>query len=375
MATPNPATTEWVPIWSPMNAGPTGPQGPQGPAGPTGPTGPASTVPGPTGPQGPKGDTGNTGPTGPASTVPGPQGPQGNTGPQGPQGIQGIQGDVGPTGPAGTDNPTHVVGPASATDNAIARFDLTTGKKIKNSPIASVSDAGGLTGALGGVTITDTRPAVVLVTPGTVTKARFCSNVGGTSLISANVTFDGGNRNLDDITLPGIEWNLYQGQVQMLVGTAGANPRTFTVAFAIRVDGSIIERYRTTPLGEWIAVPYSQSNYATNSAAVWTVDSADQAVLAYTLIGKTMILSFYLNTTSIGTPAPTELRITIPGGFIAAKSMQASARLFDGSWVSGICVVVNGTNYIGIQKIASGAWTANSVNNIYVTGQIAFEIQ
>jgi hypothetical protein len=44
-----------------------------------------------------------------------------------------------------------VVGPASATDNAIARFDQTTGKLIQNS-VVTVSDTGGIAGA---TTITD----------------------------------------------------------------------------------------------------------------------------------------------------------------------------------------------------------------------------
>jgi len=39
-----------------------------------------------------------------------------------------------------------VVGPASATDNAIARFDTTTGKLIQNS-VVTVSDTGGIAGA------------------------------------------------------------------------------------------------------------------------------------------------------------------------------------------------------------------------------------
>lgn len=38
-----------------------------------------------------------------------------------------------------------VVGPASATDNAVARFDSTTGKLIQNS-IVAISDAGAITG-------------------------------------------------------------------------------------------------------------------------------------------------------------------------------------------------------------------------------------
>lgn len=84
MAFPDPATTEWVPIWNPQSAGPVGPQGPQGAVGPAGATGPA----GPTGAAGPQGPTGATGSQGP-------QGVQGPAGPQGPQGIQGIQGPAG----------------------------------------------------------------------------------------------------------------------------------------------------------------------------------------------------------------------------------------------------------------------------------------
>jgi hypothetical protein len=148
MAGPNPATTEWVPIWNPMSAGPVGPQGPQGIEGPTGPIGPT----GPTGNTGPQGPTGDTGPQGPIGNTgitgsQGPKGDKGDTGSQGPQGIQGIQGPQGPigntgaTGPAGTDNPTHVVGPASVVDNAIARYDLTTGKLIQSS-LASIDDSG-----------------------------------------------------------------------------------------------------------------------------------------------------------------------------------------------------------------------------------------
>jgi len=52
MAIPDPNTTDWVPIWNPLSAGPVGPAGPIGATGPAGPTGP----PGPTGPTGPAPD-------------------------------------------------------------------------------------------------------------------------------------------------------------------------------------------------------------------------------------------------------------------------------------------------------------------------------
>ena len=54
----------------------------------------------------------------------------------------------GPQGPAGTITGTgtgDVVGPASATDNALARFDTTTGKLIQNGALV-LDDNGNLTG-------------------------------------------------------------------------------------------------------------------------------------------------------------------------------------------------------------------------------------
>jgi hypothetical protein len=44
MDIPDPATTEWVPIWNPLTQGPVGPQGPQGETGEIGPAGPSSSV-------------------------------------------------------------------------------------------------------------------------------------------------------------------------------------------------------------------------------------------------------------------------------------------------------------------------------------------
>jgi hypothetical protein len=135
------------------NVGPTGPQGVQGIQGATGdvgPTGPTG-VAGPTGPTGAQGIQGEVGPTGPT----GAQGVQGNVGPTGPTGAQGIQGDVGPTGAVGPTGPTgstgaagatgptgpgNVVGPGTSTDNAVVRFDGTTGQLVQNSNVTIDDD-------------------------------------------------------------------------------------------------------------------------------------------------------------------------------------------------------------------------------------------
>jgi hypothetical protein len=77
-----------------------------------------------------------------------------------------------------------VVGPASATDNALARFDLTTGKLIQNS-VGILSDAG----ALSGLTGLTSSGSITLssLTSGRVTYA----TTGGLLTDSANLKFNG----------------------------------------------------------------------------------------------------------------------------------------------------------------------------------------
>lgn len=60
------------------------------------------------------------------------------------QGPEGAQGPAGATGPAGTSGGGDVVGPASSTDNAIVRFDSTTGKLLQDSSVF-IDDSGNLT--------------------------------------------------------------------------------------------------------------------------------------------------------------------------------------------------------------------------------------
>jgi hypothetical protein len=136
------------PTGSVGDVGPTGPTGFIGDIGPTGPTGSAgfSTNTGATGPTGSIGDVGATGPTGSVGDV-GPTGPTGSVGDVGPTGPTGSVGDVGTTGPTGSvgdvgatgpTGPTgsgDVNGPVSSTDNAITRFDGTTGKLVQDSGV------------------------------------------------------------------------------------------------------------------------------------------------------------------------------------------------------------------------------------------------
>lgn len=399
MAGPNPATTEWVPIWNPVSTGPAGPTGPEGPTGPIGPTGPT----GPTGSQGPKGDTGTTGPVGPIgptgptgadSTVPGPTGPQGPigntgatgaTGSQGPQGVkgdtgsqgpigntgpQGIQGDPGPTGatgPAGTDNPTHVVGPASATTNAIPVFSSTTGKIIANTPVQITHNAG-------------TKPQIVMVDGAQISKQRLFAypTAPNNWYLGSNISLDAsGNWNADDTTLPTTHVQFSPlGLVNFWSSAAGPNPRTIFSTFRINADGGLIERGRPQNMGDWTDVAFNAANFSSNSASTWTMAAGGQITLAYTLVGKTMIVNFWLNPTTVSAAAaPTELRIKIPGGYLSAVNQRtANLQFYDAGWFAGVINLVPGGNYIGLQKMAGGQWSGGA-SNIAIIGQMAIELQ
>lgn len=90
------------------------------------------------------------------------------------------RGIAGPPGPQGLGD---VDGPASATDNAVARFDGTTGKLIQNSNV-TIDDTGNIAG-VGTLAVTDLTDSSL--TSGRVTYA----GTGGNLVDSANLTFDG----------------------------------------------------------------------------------------------------------------------------------------------------------------------------------------
>lgn len=91
------------------------------------------------------------------------------------------RGIAGPVGPAG---PGDVNGPASSTDNAIARFDGTTGKLIQNS-VVTISDAGALAG------VTDLSLSGSIILSGGTANAIPYLNGSKVLTTGSALTFDG----------------------------------------------------------------------------------------------------------------------------------------------------------------------------------------
>ena len=357
MASPNPATTEWIPIWNPQGVGPAGPAGPEGPQGPQGEPGDPGGPPGPQGEPGEKwfsgvgmpagsltdslvgdwyldtatgevyektdvsawtlranitGPTGQTGPTGPQGQE-GPQGPQGLIGPQGETGATGVQGPVGPEGPQG---PQGIQGESGATAAHQANHQPGGSDALANNAWTHQANV-----FAENQTVSKIRPEVIMHTPGDLAKGRMSVAVPGSRLdLSANLFYDGANWMRDDTGRPGGALALSgDGSFFFQSAPAGANPATLTNALKVTASGDIYEKARTVPLGHWIDVPFNAANFTTPTAgATWTVSAGNQTVFTYTIIGKTAIVQIIIQASAV-TGAPVRFRITLPATIGAAR--------------------------------------------------------
>jgi hypothetical protein len=112
-----------------------------------------------------------------------------------------------------------VVGPASATDNAIARFDLTTGKIIQGSSVI-IDDSNNVTG-------------VAAITATTANATTITTNVAAAQLSASGITISGAGTDANvgitltpkaagDLTLDGLKWPQADGTAGYVLKTDGA---------------------------------------------------------------------------------------------------------------------------------------------------------
>lgn len=126
----------------------------------------------------------------------------------------------------------------------------------------------------------------------------------------------------------------------------------------------------------WTAVSFSAGNFTGNGSMTWTVASGDQAVFSYVEIGKTMVVTVNVVTSTVGgTPAST-LQIKVPNSrTIGSAQASGSFHYIDnGAAGTGLWVATAGGTTISLFKTAlAPAWTA-STDNTYVYGTFVFEI-
>ena len=142
------------------------------------------------------------------------------------------------------------------------------------------------------------------------------------------------------------------------------------------VQYSVISSANSSISGEWPSVAHSGGNFTAAGGGSWTVDLADQSVLAYSIIGKTMIVSFAITSTDV-TGTVSALQIAIPASKTAAKLASAplSALNDAGTDRRGYCSVQAAATVIQIFRSDLSNFTATASDNTSVSGQIIFEIQ
>jgi hypothetical protein len=111
-----------------------------------------------------------------------------------------------------------VVGPSSSTDNAIARFDTTTGKLIQNSTV-TIDDNGNVNQA-NAITF-DVTPATLPTTPGTL----YWDSADGNQTLSLIMAGGTATQQIGEETYYRIKASaaITEGQVVMFTGTVGAS--------------------------------------------------------------------------------------------------------------------------------------------------------
>jgi hypothetical protein len=139
------------------------------------------------------------------------------------------------------------------------------------------------------------------------------------------------------------------------------------------IDGAHVNLSNFDPGRSWVSPAYSASYFTASGAMTWTVDPADVETYAYTLLNKTMTVSFKLNnTTTSGTPGNV-LSIRIPNSKVATKSVTTLVKGNNGAILIATASVGAGGTTIDLQPIDVAVW-ANATNTRTIQGQITFEV-
>jgi hypothetical protein len=133
---------------------------------------------------------------------------------------------------------------------------------------------------------------------------------------------------------------------------------------SIQTAGGVRERGRAASMGVWTAIDYAATNLATSTdGSTWGSSAADQVVYAYAVIGKTLLLDFNLQNTSVGSGDPIQLRLDLPSGFTVSRTtITAGWCSISGAKEPTWIQAATGADYLDIYRSTQGAWTASTDN-------------
>lgn len=135
-------------------------------------------------------------------------------------------------------------------------------------------------------------------------------------------------------------------------------------AGSVFVAQDLYEKNRPTPMGHWMDVPYSASNFATNVGA-WTVEAGDVSINRYTLIGKTLIWTLSVGATSLASGANYLLAV-VPTGTIQSVAATRAAQATNNGGLADVSSLYYTPSYVAF-AIRDGTNWAASANNTLLT--------
>jgi hypothetical protein len=139
------------------------------------------------------------------------------------------------------------------------------------------------------------------------------------------------------------------------MATSGPTPIGPTGAVTYLYDPVITQwRLIQHEPGGWIPVPYNAANFGSNAGS-WTVPSGSVSTYAYSLDGRTLSVSWFLNPTTIA-GSPTILTLTLPNGYVPAADAIVLG------WYGATLVTQAQSNNpkLSLFHVDSSAWVAGA---------------
>lgn len=144
----------------------------------------------------------------------------------------------------------------------------------------------------------------------------------------------------------------------------------------IAATGTISERRRAVPMGNWTAMPFNASNFTSDNGTTVTVASSNVTTARYMQLGATVWFMVEISGFTIGAGSPTYVYMALPNGWQVASQSRTAIQVVDNSTnVAGIALAQTGTtsNKVKFGRIDGSTWAA-SAGASSIFGTFAFEL-